>query len=75
LSIKFTHSKPDSKFILIPNAGIFYEKDFIETGIRYEYLNFNNIQKSPHKVNLFVSFKFGGMFKQLKKSKIGWIEE
>jgi len=63
-SYKGSNSSPKSKFILIPNAGLFYKYNFLETGIGYEYLQFDILKKSPHKINVYFRFVLHDKFER-----------
>lgn len=56
--------KPNSKLMLIPNASIYHKYDFLETGIGYEYMEFDLLKKSPHTITIYVRFAFRNKFEQ-----------
>lgn len=63
-SYRGSNNRPESKMFLIPNAGLFYKYEFLETGVGYEYLQFDILKKSPHKINVFVRFVLHNKFER-----------
>jgi ankyrin repeat protein len=55
-------SNPKSKFILVPNASLYYHYNFLETGIGYEFMELNILKKSPHMINFFIRFLIPNKF-------------
>ncbi len=51
-----SNKKPENRFLVVPEAGFFWNYKKLSLKLNYEYIKLKNTKVSPHRINLSVGF-------------------
>ncbi len=51
-----SNKKPENRFLVVPEAGFFWNYEKLSLKLNYEYMKLKNTKVSPHRINLSVGF-------------------
>ncbi len=51
-----SNKKPENRFLIVPEAGFFWNYKKLSLKLNYEYLKLKNTKASPHRINLSMGF-------------------
>jgi hypothetical protein len=71
-SYRGVSERPDRHFMLTPQASVFVQLNNFVLSLRYEYIDFNITDVSPHRFNLGVQFLIAGKWAKQSTKKVLW---
>ena len=74
-SYEGSNRKPDNLFKTVPSVGWQAMNNWMNIGLRYEYMNFNTPRVNPGRMIAYVDFKIPLTKKKLSNLKIDWLEK
>jgi hypothetical protein len=74
-SYEGSNRKPDKTFITVPSIGWQIMNEWLNFGIRYDYMNFNSPGINPGRMIVYADFKIPLIKKRLTYLNIPWLEQ